>query len=199
MSRPVASPDAVVDVPTGLLRGACQVLSPHHDARPDGMFPELIVIHGISLPPEQFGGGWIERFFCGNLPPTAHPYFATIATLRVSAHLFVARDGKLTQFVPFHARAWHAGASSFAGRERCNDFSIGIELEGADDTPYTDAQYSALATLVRSLCAAYPGLAPSRLVGHSDIAPGRKSDPGPAFDWARLRAAVAPQNGGLKT
>lgn len=196
MSRPAASPDAAVDLPTGLLRGACQVLSPHHDARPAGMRPELIVVHGISLPPDQFGGGWIERFFCGNLPADAHPYFSSIAALRVSAHVLIARDGRVTQFVPFHLRAWHAGASHYEGRERCNDFSIGIELEGADTTPYADAQYAALATLVRSLCAAYPGLAPARLVGHSDIAPGRKSDPGPAFDWTRLRAAVESQTGG---
>ena len=196
VARLAARPAAVVDLPTGLLRGASQVLSPHYDARPDGLRPELIVVHGISLPPDDFGGGWIERFFCGNLPPAAHPYFAAIAGLRVSAHLLIARDGRTTQFVPFHARAWHAGVSRYEGRDRCNDFSIGIELEGTDNTPYTDDQYAALAGVVRSLCAAYPGLAPARLVGHSDIAPGRKSDPGPAFDWTRLRAAVESPTGG---
>jgi AmpD protein len=195
MSRSAASHAVVVDLPTGLLRGVRQVLSPHFDARPDGMRPELIVVHGISLPPDEFGGGWVERFFCGNLPPAAHPYFSSIAGVRVSAHALIARDGAITQFVPFHGRAWHAGASRYEGRERCNDFSIGIELEGADTTPYTDAQYVSLVSVVRSLCAAYPGLAPARLVGHSDIAPGRKSDPGPAFDWTRLRAAVESQTG----
>lgn len=191
-----ATPFESVDLATGLLRGARQVASPHWNARPPGSDVELIVVHGISLPPDQYGGGWIERFFCGNLPADAHPYFATIAALRVSAHALIGRDGTVTQFVPFHGRAWHAGVSSWQGREQCNDYSIGIELEGADETPYTDAQYRSLAALLRVLFDAYPGLAPERVVGHSDVAPGRKSDPGPAFDWARLRSAIAPSTGG---
>jgi AmpD protein len=177
--------------PSGLLEGVRQVLSPHCDARPAGQAPELIVIHGISLPPGEFGGPWIERLFTGSLPATAHPYFATIQGGRVSAHLLVRRDGELVQFVPFQLRAWHAGASCYEGREACNDFSIGIELEGEDETPYTDAQYQAAAAAISALREAYPGLDAQRIVGHSDIAPGRKSDPGPAFDWQALRARLA--------
>lgn len=180
-----------IDCDTGLLRGVRQVLSTHHDARPPGCQPELIVIHGISLPPGQFGGPYVEQLFTGDLDPAAHPYFATIAGGRVSAHLLIRRDGEPLQFVPFGARAWHAGRSCWRGREACNDFSIGIELEGADDVPYTAAQYATLAATVRSLCAAYPGLDVQKLVGHSDIAPGRKTDPGPSFDWPRLQALLA--------
>ena len=176
---------------TGMLAGARQVLSPHWDERPSGMRPELIVVHGISLPPGEFGGPWIDRLFCGNLDPAGHPYFAALAGLKVSAHALVSRDGLVTQYVPCGARAWHAGASSYAGRSACNDFSIGIELEGADDTPYTDAQYRVLAALIRAACAAYPTLSRERVVGHSDVAPGRKSDPGAAFDWSRLRGLLA--------
>jgi AmpD protein len=176
---------------SGLLEGVRQVLSPHCDARPAGQAPELIVIHGISLPPGEFGGPWIERLFTGSLPATAHPYFATIQGGRVSAHLLVRRDGELVQFVPFQLRAWHAGASCHEGREACNDFSIGIELEGEDETPYTAAQYAAAAGAITALREAYPGLDAQRIVGHSDIAPGRKSDPGPAFDWQALRARLA--------
>ena len=187
--QPVAPFD--VDAVTGLVRGARQVLSPHHDARPAGQAPELIVVHGISLPPGEFGGPWVDRLFCGNLPPEVHPYFATIAGARVSAHALVARDGGLTQYVPFGRRAWHAGVSEFRGRPACNDFSIGIELEGTDELPYEGAQYATLAALVAALLRAYPTLAPDRLVGHSDIAPGRKTDPGLSFDWPRLRADLA--------
>jgi len=183
--------DLRVHVATGLLEGVRQVLCPHRDARPAGVVPELLVIHGISLPPGEFGGPWIEKLFTGSLPPGAHPYFATLAGMRVSAHLLVRRDGELVQFVPFHQRAWHAGASSYQGRETCNDFSIGIELEGDDNTPYATAQYSSAAAAIRALLAAYPGLDRSRIAGHSDIAPGRKTDPGEAFDWAALRARLS--------
>jgi AmpD protein len=151
---------------------------------------DLLVIHGISLPPAEFGGPWIEHLFLNGLDPTAHPYFAAIAGLRVSAHLLIRRDGELIQFVDLDERAWHAGASSWEGRERCNDFSIGIELEGADEVPYTDRQYAMLATSTREILARYPAIHPTRIVGHSQIAPGRKSDPGPAFDWARLHGLV---------
>jgi AmpD protein len=181
----------VIDLATGLLAGARQVLSPHFDARPDGVAPDLIVVHGISLPPREFGGPWIDRLFTGNLPAEAHPDFAEVAPLRVSAHALVRRDGAITQYVPFGARAWHAGKSEYCGRGACNDFSIGIEVEGADDVPYESAQYRALASLVRELLAAYPTLSSQRIAGHDEIAPGRKTDPGPAFDWARLRALLA--------
>lgn len=179
-----------VHVATGLLEGVRQVLSPHRNERPPGITPELIVIHGISLPPGQFGGPWIERLFTGGLPRDAHPYFATIEGMRVSAHLLIRRDGELVQFVPFHLRAWHAGASSYQGREACNDFSIGIELEGEDETPYSVAQYDSAAAAASALLEAYPLLDAGHITGHSDIAPGRKSDPGPAFDWAALRARL---------
>jgi AmpD protein len=183
------APTFELDAATGLLRGVRQVLSPHHDLRPAGQQPELVVIHGISLPPGEFGGPWIDRLFCGDLPPDAHPFFAGIQALRVSAHLLVRRDGSVTQYAPLQARAWHAGVSSWQGREACNDFSIGIELEGADDTPYEAAQYAALSALLLALRRIWPALAADRVVGHSDIAPGRKTDPGPSFDWGRLRAA----------
>ncbi|HLQ13801.1 MAG TPA: 1,6-anhydro-N-acetylmuramyl-L-alanine amidase AmpD [Steroidobacteraceae bacterium] len=176
-----------IDPLTGLLRQVRQVLSAHCDPRPPGMVPELIVVHGISLPPGEFGGPWIEQMFAGNLDALAHPFFQSVADLRVSAHLLVRRDGEAVQFVPFGVRAWHAGESSWQGRSACNDFSVGIELEGSDDMPYEDRQYQSLARLIGALCAAYPSLSSTRVVGHSDIAPGRKSDPGPAFDWPRLR------------
>lgn len=182
---------AEVDRNTGLIRGVCFVRSPHCDARPAKTVIDLLVIHGISLPPGEFGGPWIERLFLGTLSTDAHPYFATLRTLCVSAHALIRRDGGIVQFVPFQLRAWHAGASSFEGRAACNDFSIGLELEGCDDLPYTDAQYITLTRLARAIITAYPGITCARIVGHSDIAPGRKTDPGPAFDWARLRAALA--------
>jgi len=177
-----------IDAESGLVRGARQVPSPNSDARPPGCEPELIVIHGISLPPGEFGGPWIDRLFTNSLDPDAHPYFREIAGLRVSCHLLVRRDGELVQYVPLNRRAWHAGASCYAGRECCNDFSVGIELEGLDDVPYTDAQYRLLDVLLPELRRALPGLARAPVVGHSDIAPGRKTDPGMAFDWHRLRA-----------
>ncbi|MEJ0100170.1 MAG: 1,6-anhydro-N-acetylmuramyl-L-alanine amidase AmpD [Pseudomonadota bacterium] len=178
-------------VATGLLEGVRQVLSPHCDARPPGLEADLIVMHGISLPPGKFGDAWIDKLFTGSLPRDAHPYFAEIHGMRVSAHLLVRRDGELVQFVPFHRRAWHAGASQYAGRNACNDFSIGIEMEGADEVAYAPAQYTAAASAIRALLVAYPALDVARIVGHSDIAPGRKTDPGPSFDWDVLRASVA--------
>jgi N-acetyl-anhydromuramoyl-L-alanine amidase len=180
-----------VDLQTGLMRGAVQVPSPNCDARPPGVDAELIVVHGISLPPGEFGGPWIERFFTNSLPLDMHPYFAEIGGLKVSSHLLVARDGSLTQFVKFTDRAWHAGESRYGGRVACNDFSIGVELEGVDTTPYEASQYDALGEVVAALCDAYPRLSPDRIVGHSDIAPGRKTDPGPAFDWERACRSVA--------
>jgi AmpD protein len=180
-----------VDTTTGLAAGVRQVLSPHADARPQGTAPELIVVHGISLPPGEFGGPWIDRLFTGRLPPDEHPFFRDVARTRVSAHALIDRRGNVVQYVPFGQRAWHAGVSRYLGRDSCNDFSIGIELEGVDDAPYEDAQYVQLAALVNALLAAYPSLDRARIVGHSDIAPGRKTDPGPSFDWHRLRALLS--------
>jgi len=180
-----------IEPATGLLTGVRQVLSPHFDARPKGMTPDLIVVHGISLPAGEFGGPWIDRLFTGNLPPDAHPSFRETSTLRVSAHAVVRRDGTITQYVPFGMRAWHAGHSEYNGRSGCNDFSIGIELEGTDQTPYTDAQYETLAILVKALLTSYPTLSAGHIVGHCDVAPGRKTDPGPAFDWPRWRRLLA--------
>ena len=171
----------------GWLRGVARVPSPNADERPPDCQPELVVVHGISLPPGEFGGPWIDRLFTNTLPADAHEYFATIDKLRVSAHALVRRDGEIRQYVPFTRRAWHAGESTWCGRQRCNDFSIGIELEGTDDIPYDAAQYETLARLIKTLRLAYPSLGDAEIVGHSDIAPGRKTDPGPAFDWPRLK------------
>ena len=180
-----------IDPAIGLTAGVRQVISPHFDERPSGVPADLIVVHGISLPPGEYGGPWIDRLFTGTLPADAHPYFRDIAAQRVSAHVLIRRAGQIAQYVPFGERAWHAGQSTYRGRSACNDFSIGIELEGTDDTPYTDAQYEALATLITALLAAYPSLTRQAIAGHSDIAPGRKTDPGNAFDWARFRRLVA--------
>jgi N-acetyl-anhydromuramoyl-L-alanine amidase len=168
------------------LQAARRIESPNFDARPDPSDISLLVIHAISLPPERFSGDAVERLFTNRLDPTAHPYFAGLAGVRVSAHLFIRRRGELIQFVPFTARAWHAGASSWQGRERCNDFSIGIELEGSDHRPFTAAQMRRLRQVVAALRLAFPAITQERVVGHSDIAPGRKSDPGPFFDWDAL-------------
>lgn len=188
MQTPQVNPLKVEPV-TGLLTGARQVLSPHYDARPPGSVPELIVVHGISLPPNEFGGPWIDQLFTGNLSAEAHPAFPALVGpgRRVSAHALIRRDGQIVQYVPFGERAWHAGTSEYQGRVACNDFSIGIELEGADLIPYTEPQYPSLAALIRALLAAYPTLSRERIVGHSDVAPGRKTDPGPVFEWERLR------------
>ena len=169
---------------------ARQVRSPNRDARPEGTVVSLVVVHGISLPPGEFGGDDIARLFTNRLDSASHPSFATISHLRVSAHFLVRRDGELIQFVGCLDRAWHAGVSAWKGRERCNDFSIGIELEGTDTVPYAPAQYTMLARLIRALKRAFPI---EDIAGHSDIAPARKTDPGPAFDWARLRRLLAPR------
>jgi AmpD protein len=179
----------------GLLRGARQLPSPHCDDRPPGVLADLIVIHGISLPPGEFGGPHIDRLFTGRLDPGAHPYFRGLAGLKVSSHLLIRRGGEVVQYVPLHRRAWHAGKSSYRGRARCNDYSVGIELEGTDDRPYTAAQYRRLVTVIRLLRRGFPSLAAAPVVGHSDVAPGRKTDPGAAFDWPRLRRLLAPRAG----
>lgn len=154
------------------------------------MAVDLLVIHGISLPPGRYGGDAVAALFLGTLDPATDPAYARLAGLRVSAHLFVRRDGSAVQFVPLHERAWHAGASCWAGRDRCNDYSVGIELEGCDDDAYTPAQYRTLTGLTRALQGACPSITADRIVGHADIAPGRKTDPGPRFDWAGYRAAI---------
>lgn len=177
-----------LDIPTGLLIGVKQVLSPHFDARPSGVTPDLVVLHGISLPPGEFGGPWISRLFTGaHMPPAHHEFFSTLAGLRASAHLLIRRDGRVVQYVSFNQRAWHAGKSSWQGRDACNDYSIGIECEGTDETPYESAQYETLRTLLPLLSAAWPAITRDRIVGHSDVAPGRKTDPGTSFDWSQIR------------
>jgi AmpD protein len=184
-------PAVTIDVGRGLIEGARFVPSPNQDARPPGASIDLVVVHGIGLPPGEFGGPWVEQLFLNRLPGGVHPFFETLAGLKVSAHLFIRRDGSIVQFVPFHARAWHAGASGWRHREACNDYSVGIELEGADEVPYEAVQYEALAAAVAALSGAYRTLAPDAVVGHSDVAPGRKTDPGPAFDWAHFRRLLS--------
>lgn len=176
-----------VDKDSGLLDEARQCPSPNFDNRPDAMSPSLIVVHGISLPPGEFGGPYIDQLFTNTLNADDHPFFQEIHGLKVSSHLLLRRDGEIVQYVPFHNRAWHAGVSRYKGREACNNFSIGIELEGQDQTPYTEAQYLVLAQVINALLDAYPELNKDDIVGHSDIAPGRKTDPGPAFEWTRLQ------------
>lgn len=171
----------------GLINSARFVASPNYDLRPEGSAVELIVIHNISLPPQQYGGPGIEQLFTNCLNAAEHPYYAGIAHLKVSAHFLIRRDGELVQFVNTHQRAWHAGISSWNGRERCNDFSIGIELEGSDFEAFTEPQYLTLLPLLATLQAGYPIKA---ITGHSDIAPARKTDPGPFFDWARIKQFV---------
>jgi AmpD protein len=171
----------------GLLEGARFIASPNSDERPSGSEVELLVIHSISLPPGEFGGPGIIDLFTNKLDPDAHPHYREIAGLKVSSHFLIRRDGEIIQFVPCDQRAWHAGESNWRGRERCNDFSTGIELEGADDVPFENAQYEGLAELTRALRAKYQI---ADILGHSDIAPGRKTDPGPYFDWARYRSMI---------
>ena len=171
----------------GWLEGARHVASPNCDARPPGVRIELIVVHNISLPPGKFGGDGIVDLFLNRLTAQAHPYYADIAHLRVSAHFLIRRDGEILQFVPCTQRAWHAGVSCWRGRERCNDFSIGIELEGADDIPYEAIQYAKLKALVAIITSEFPV---TDIVGHADIAPGRKTDPGPAFDWSMIKKLI---------
>lgn len=181
----------IIDLDSGWIDGIRRVRTENCDARPPGCRPELIVVHGISLPPGEFGGGWVDRLFQNDLPAASHPYFAEIQDLRVSSHVLIARDGSCTQYVSFADRAWHAGESSYHGRAACNDYSVGIELEGTDELPYDPRQYESLARLILALRAAYPSLSNAEIVGHSDVAPGRKTDPGPRFDWALLRRLLA--------
>jgi len=178
----------------GWLAGVRHCPSPNFNRRPSlnqqPIAVDLLVIHNISLPAGQFDTDCVEQLFCNRLDTSSHPSFESLRGVTVSAHFFVRRDGAVLQFVATDARAWHAGVSHFDGRDNCNDFSIGIELEGCDQLPFADAQYDALLWLVRGLMQNYPQLAPARIVGHSDIAPGRKTDPGPAFDWNRLRQGL---------
>jgi AmpD protein len=167
----------------GWLEGVAWLPSPNFGERPAGEV-SLIVVHNISLPPDEFGGDWVEAFFLNRLDPQAHPYFATIADAQVSAHFYVRRDGRIIQFVGCDRRAWHAGSSNWCGRDNCNDYSVGIELEGSDSQPFMAAQYAALWTLIDALRRRYPI---ASIAGHSDVAPGRKTDPGPNFDWAAVR------------
>ncbi|MDB2705175.1 1,6-anhydro-N-acetylmuramyl-L-alanine amidase AmpD [Pseudomonadota bacterium] len=175
-----------IEYPLGLLSEAEYHCSPNQDDRVDKSDISGIVIHNISLPPGEFGGGWIDDLFLNQLDPTAHPYFEAIADVKVSAHVLIRRDGQVIQYVPFHQRAWHAGVSSWDGRECCNDFTIGIEMEGCDDHSFEAVQYQQLAKLINTLVKVYPKLNKDRVTGHQDIAPGRKTDPGPYFDWNYL-------------
>ena len=180
-----------INTETGLLNGVIQIESPNCDLRANETDISLIVIHGISLPPAEFGGGYIEQFFTNTLDCTQHPYFEEIKDVKVSSHLLIDRAGIVKQFVPFHKRAWHAGVSEFKNKDCCNDFSIGIELEGTDDVEYTDIQYDVLQQLSQCLSTAYPEILDENIVGHCDIAPGRKTDPGESFDWQRFQAKGA--------
>ena len=177
-------------VEQGWIDQASHVPSPNCGSRPEGIVPDLLVLHNISLPPGCYGGDAIERFFTNCLDCDEHPFYDEIRGVEVSAHLLIRRDGELLQFVDLRERAWHAGNSCFAGRENCNDFSIGIELEGTDEDPYTELQYRALAGVTVALQSIYPAMRDGHIVGHSDIAPGRKTDPGPAFDWRRYRREI---------
>ncbi len=174
----------------GWLEGVRRICSPNCDERPPDTRISLLVVHAISLPPRRYGGPWIDALFTNTLDAEAHPYFRAIAGCRVSAHVLIRRDGEVVQYVPFHRRAWHAGESRFQGRERCNDFSIGVELEGWEEEPYEAAQYDCLIALTRLLMRHYPAITRERIVGHCHIAPGRKTDPGPAFDWERYLGAL---------
>jgi len=176
---------------TGWLQTVTVIESPNYDARPDKSNIKLIVIHGISLPPAEFGGGYIADLFCNRLDPNLHGYFPSICDLKVSSHCLIERDGNLIQFVSFLDRAWHAGVSSWQGEPACNNYSIGIELEGTDDSSYTDSQYNQLERLIRCIRRQYRAIEMEALCGHSDIAPGRKTDPGTAFDWPRLQSQLA--------
>ena len=175
---------------TGLAECARYIPSPNHDDRPDPEDLSLIVIHNISLPPQQFGGEFITQLFTNCLCESDHPFFAEISHLRVSSHVLIRRDGEIIQYVPFHKRAWHAGLSNFQGREVCNDYSVGIELEGTDFEPFCDVQYEVLANLITGLQREYSSLRHAPITGHEHIAPGRKTDPGPFFDWPRLSQAL---------
>lgn len=181
----------VVFSDSGWLQGVRHCYSPNYDARPADTKVDLLVVHSISLPPGKFGTGAVDAFFCNALDCSRHPYFEQLLGLRVSAHFFIDRCGELTQFVSTQQRAWHAGVSKYCGRERCNDFSIGVELEGEDDRPYTQSQYKRLAELSLDIMNNHPAVRPDRIVGHSDIAPGRKTDPGEAFEWAYFNSLLS--------
>lgn len=176
-----------MDIEDHLLKDIKFLKSPNFNNRPEEKNISLIVVHSISLPPKEYGGNYVESFFLNKLCISDHEYFKRIKDLKVSPHLYIKRDGGLIQFVPFNKRAWHAGVSSFLGRENCNDYSIGIELEGSDDSKFEDQQYHSLLTLIRLLIKTYPNLTKEKLVGHSDISPGRKTDPGPMFEWRKLK------------
>lgn len=182
--------DNPITIDDHVVQQARQCPSPNQDERPDMSDISLLVIHGISLPPDQFGAHYIDQLFQNNLDPKDHPYFLEICHLRVSTHLLIRRDGEIVQYVPFHQRAWHAGLSQFDGRETCNDFSIGIELEGTDSIPYTDKQYACLADITKLIMKQYPKITADRIAGHCHIAPGRKTDPGPIFQWDRYFSAI---------
>ena len=192
-SPPIAKNTGVmqIDSVSGLIRGVRFVGSPNCDSRPDPVFIDTLVIHSISLPPGRFGGPCIEQLFCNSLNPDEHPYFREIKDLKVSAHVLIRRNGEIVQFVPLHRRAWHAGRSYCEGRTRVNDFSIGVELEGADDRPFEDAQYESLVQFTRLVRQHFPAISLERIYGHCDIAPGRKTDPGPSFDWKRYLDACS--------
>lgn len=179
--------NSLKDIKQGWLKGANRKLSPNKNERPDTDNVNLIIIHNISLPPNQFGECWVDDFFLNKLDAKRHPYFEEICELKVSSHLLIRRDGNTTQYVPFHERAWHAGLSHFNGADNCNDFSIGIELEGADHITYTEEQYIALSTCCRTLIDTYSMLSEENIVGHCDVAPGRKTDPGGSFDWIKFK------------
>jgi len=179
-----------VNISNHKLDGAKWVPSPNFNQRPNDATINMLVVHNISLPPKQFGGAYIEDFFCNQLDCSAHSYFEEIKDLQVSAHLLIKRAGEVVQFVPFNQRAWHAGVSEFKGQDNCNDFSIGVELEGADDVPYTEQQYEKLADVAVSLCQHYPQIEMDRIVGHCDIAPQRKTDPGPSFNWTHFKQLI---------
>lgn len=180
-----------INIKTGILDIARHVSSPNQDERPELCYPELIVIHNISLPPGEFGGEDIDKLFCNKLDVNTHAYYTGIINLKVSSHLLIRRDGEIVQYVAFHRRAWHAGQSAYAGRTACNDFSIGIELEGTDDHVYEEIQYQKLVDVIKCLLHTYPTLSTQRVVGHCDIAPGRKTDPGSSFDWPYLQQKLA--------
>jgi len=181
----------IVDQASGLLSGVRQIPSPNRDERPSGTLVDSLIIHAISMPPGEYGGDDIEHLFCNSMDFECHPFYQTISGLTVSAHLLIRRDGEVIQFVPFHLRAWHAGQSALGGRTRVNDFSIGIELEGSDYWPFEEAQYEALISVTRALRRAYPEITNERIAGHAEIAPDRKTDPGPYFNWERYREALA--------
>ncbi len=178
-----------IDKTSGLISSASFIPSPNHDERPVKSINEdlsLIVIHNISLPPNEFGGSYITQLFTNTLNPDDHEFFSEIHDLRVSSHLLITRDGSVVQYVPFHKRAWHAGVSTYLGRSVCNDYSVGIELEGTDDVKFTAIQYEQLIKVLKALVKTYPGLNMQHITGHEHIAPGRKTDPGPHFDWERV-------------